>query len=91
MEVNAEIALVKAELAELKSQVSTTASEAERIALRQQISATTNELAEWIKKLPDTGKSFFLISFSINLVIHSSVSMPWLHYLNQGLQQVYSN
>jgi len=69
MDVNAKIASVEAELAELKSQFSSvTSDKEERIALRQQISAKENQLTEYLKLLPKEGNNF---SFSFPLIYSS--------------------
>ncbi len=55
MDVPAKIASVEAELVELKAQLTTTASEAREVALRQQIAAKENQLTECYKLLPRDG------------------------------------
>ena len=83
MDINAEIASVKAELVELKAQLKATTDKEERVAFLWLIEAKEIQLTEFFRMLNKEGKNF-LISLSFNLLIHSSVSMSWLTSRNRG-------
>ena len=63
MDVPAKIASVEAELGELKAQLRTPTSEAERVALHQRIATTNEVLAGYLKLLPGKNLLFSYLYF----------------------------